>query len=54
MFLAYGLLAVAGEDGGVGVDAAVAEEGPPAAHLLGAVQVDVDYTGDFGVGGGAE
>lgn len=44
----------AGEDGRVGVDAAVAEEGPPAAYLLGAAHVDVDYGGGFGVGGGLE
>lgn len=42
-----GSVVEAAEDVGVGVDAAVAEEGPPAAHLLAAAHVDVDYCGGF-------
>ena len=36
------VVAEAEEEVLVGVDAAVAEEGPPAAHLLGAVEVEVN------------
>lgn len=47
-----GSVVEAAEDGGVGVDAAVAEEWPPAAHLLAAAHVDVDDGGCLTVGGG--